>query len=208
MSGSGKISMETIVDVALRGVAVAWKKYYEITGEWLWAAPEYYLTSKIFESLGKAGVWVTLEEDMNNNIAYSNSCRPGRYPKRLTQNKRSDLSIWWKDGTLRGIVEVKVLRSSNYKPLEKDVHRICDLLNLKRDSTVQFGMIVAYTDRCSGRTKSSKERVEEVIGNVEKLIDKVAGTKLSNPSFIKDSLIKTVRDEDSSWGALACIIKR
>ncbi|WP_456341632.1 hypothetical protein [Thermovibrio sp.] len=208
MSSSGKVSMETIVDATLKGVATAWKKYYEITGEWLRTAPEYYLTSKIFESLGKADVWVTLEENMDNNITYSNSCRPGRYPRRLTRNKKCDLSIWWKNGTLRGIIEVKVLRNSNYEPLKKDVHRICDLLKLREDSTVQFGMVVVYTDRCSGKTKSSRERVEEIIDNVEKFIQETAKAKLGNPSFIKNSIIKTVRDEDSSWGAVACIIKR
>ena len=191
-----KVSMERIVEATLKGVFAAWKKHYEINRG-----------SKIFESLGREGLWVSLEEPMRNIIDYSNSRRPGRYPQRLSGKKKSDISVWWADGTLRGIVEVKVLRNADISLVRKDVDRICELLRLKDDSTVQFGILTAYADRYD-EEGTSRKQVIEVLDRVDALVREVAEEKLDSPSFISKFIVKTVREDRSSWGAISCLIKR
>ena len=202
------VSMDRLLNSILKGIEKAWKIYYQLSEGWLGSAPEYYITSKIFEALGKEGLWVSLEEPMKNNISYSNSCRPGKYPKELSGIKRSDISIWWADGTLRGVVEVKNLRNAvNYNTIEKDVSRICKLLTLKDDSFMQFGIVAVYIEKCNGNIPS-REAVEESLINVEEFIKDTAKEFLENPSFKVEKQVRTVKNEGASWGALAHLIKQ
>jgi len=201
--------MERIMDAALKGVKRAWNDYYRFSGGvWLWAAPEYYVTANIFNSLGRLGLLVSLEEKLKDIIQCSNSTCPGRYPKELSFGYKSDISIWWADGTLRGIVEVKLLRFGNSTAISKDLERICKLLELKRkngNSTIQFGLLVAYTDAHDGDFILAKEKIEEQLDNVEKLISERCNEYDLTAKFEKE--IKVVPSEDSAWGVIVSLIK-
>ena len=104
-------------------------------------------------------------------------------------------------------MEVKVLRSADIVPVRKDIDRICSLLRLKNNSTIQFGILVVYTDKYD-EEGSSRKQVAEVLSRVDTLVRKMAKEKLNSPSFISKFIIKTVKKDRSSWGAISCLIKK
>jgi len=209
-----RVSMEKIVEAVLKGVEDAWKNYYKFSGgEWLWTAPEYYVTSYIFDSLGKQKLMVSLEEKMIDIIQCSNGICPGKPPKELSYSCRSDISVWWANGTLRGVIEVKILRSGDLTAISKDLRRICKLLKRKEkneDFTIQFGLLVAYTDAYDDKNKSAKEKIKDRFDNVKTRIKTHISERCDDCQLIAKfkEKIKYVSDDDSAWGVIISLIKR
>jgi len=213
-------SMEEIVSSIYDGVKNAWDNHYRFSLRkyWLWAAPECYITSHIFDALGELfkdfGHSLILEESIANVLENSNGIYPGKYPSELKPEYRSDIAIYWNNETIRGIIEVKLLRSRSHdlKGISKDVRRICEFLKLKdkveksenRRFTGQFGILVVYTDEHDNR-KSAREKVENRLSKVESLVsDKVNKNGLS---FKKVRGIFEVPEVRSAWGVTIFLIK-
>ena len=199
-----KVSLQKIMENIILGAKKAWKDYYTFSGgDWLWKAPEYYLTSKIFDSLGRL-VMVELEPIIKDTFNNSGGKRPGRPPKYLNLKGRFDISIWWERGYPRGVLEVKKLFSSSYNGIFSDLKEIIDTLNhINDNSTIQFGGCVIYTDAIDA-SKSSKEIVNSRISKVKNFYKEAA--KKNNFSFYQNEYIKEIKEEKSSWGVICCLL--
>ncbi len=210
-------SIEEIMNTIYKGVKEAWDKHYKFSnGYWLWAAPECYITSHVFNALGELfkdfGHSLILEENMTNVLENSNGIYPGKYPSELKPEYRSDIAIYWNNGTIRGIVEIKLLRSPSLGGAAKDLKRICEFLKLKdkteksrnKKFTGQFGILVVYTDNHDNH-KSAREKVEERLSKVELLASEKAN---KNNLFLKKlRKIHEVPEDESAWGVTICLIK-
>lgn len=201
-----KVSLQKIMEGAISGVKKAWKDYYNFSGgDWLWAAPEYYLTSKIFDSLGKL-VTVGLEYDVKGTLDDSGGKRPGRFPKSLNSKGKFDIVIWWDSGYPRGALEVKKLFNS-YDEIKIDLEELVSMLNHARsDSTIQFGGCVIYTDAEDNAKQRSRDSVENGLNRVKELYREAA--KENGFSFYCDDYIKEVEEEKSTWGVVCCLLVR
>lgn len=207
---SKAINKGQILEKSIIGVKNAWKEYYKASGgEWLWNAPEYYVTVKVFESLAKLGtLMVTLEDRVKDIIDYSNSYYPGRYSKGLRTNGKSDIIVGWNSGDPRGVIEVKVVRNGDLKPIKQDISRIAELLKLRdksETSTLQFGIILAYTDYGDEQGKA-KDKVKRRLENVKNTCYEEC---IKNSfHFYNEPYVKEVKDEESAWGVIGCMLSK
>jgi hypothetical protein len=204
---SKAVSKKKILKESVEGVKIAWKEYYEISGgEWLWSAPEYYITVKVFESLSKLKpLMLTLEDKFGDIIEYANAKYPGKYPKEIRFACKPDIIIWWANGTPRGIIEVKNVRNNDLNPIRKDISKIIKLLNSVKkvpSSTLQFGMILAYTDYFDEDGKA-KDKVEKRLNNILDICKQE-----TNFHFMPNIFVKEEKEEKSAWGVIGCIINR
>jgi len=200
-------SMDSILKACVKGTKKAWKEYYEISGgEWLWTAPEYFITVKIFEELSKLNLLLELESKVGETISNANMQYPGRYPRALKLNGRFDITLWWKNGYPRGVIEVKTMRSNSLNPIKSDLEEITEFLRLARnkDSKVQFGIITVYTDYYDEGGKADKvvgRRLSNVLGECKSV------SKRNDFEIKWEDVIKKVENEESAYGIIACLLK-
>ncbi|MEO2068624.1 MAG: hypothetical protein ABGX27_03845 [Desulfurobacteriaceae bacterium] len=146
-----------------------------------------------------------LESNIGETIHNAAIQYPGRYPKFLNLNGRFDITVWWKDGSPRGAIEVKVMKNNSLKPIKDDLKEIKEFLKLakkKENSKIQFGSIVVYTDYYDEEGKAD-ETVKRRINNILKECTTIAR---ENGFIIRkwDEVIK-ISDEESAYGIAACM---
>jgi len=134
----------------LLGIKKAERDYRVWSGDdWLWRAPEYLLTVYVSKQLSKLDYnkYITLENSTKETISDAGATGKGKLHSAIRVNGRVDILLWWANGLPRAVIEIKN-GVYGYKKIEKDVSRICQMLNRKsKDSSLQFGVISFYMAR-------------------------------------------------------------
>jgi hypothetical protein len=154
------VSQKLIFDSIIRGFEEAQEKYEKMAGGWwLGHAPEYFLTSKVAETIAEdTDLFVTLEHGISDIVCEAGIQCKGPMPKKMRNNGRADILIWWASDYPRAIVEVKNNVFSINK-LKCDIDRIDKLL--KKNGTsgkLQFGCLAFHT--CAASNSRNKKATE------------------------------------------------
>ncbi len=211
---SAAVSVEIIKNAILDGIKEAWEDYYKASnGEWLWNAPEYFITVKIRDAILKKctqdtskKIFITLEDNVKYILTESNSKGRGKIPNDIRKDGRFDIVLWWASSYPRCIIEVK--NRYNKKQIYSDLERICKTLNKSQkseDSSLQFGVFAFYTDSYSEQGKSS-DIVARRIDNIYTEAKKIAHREKIQVNYYY--LLKPVKKEQSSWGVAVYIFKK
>ena len=187
-----------ITKKTLRGISKAQKHYEKWSELWLWQAPEYVITTYIAKEIA-ADYYVTLEQD-------AGELRPG--PGKLAEGARRKLKggrfdiVAWDGDTPIVIIEVKN-QPGGFSNISGDVENICSMV--KRDNSVQHGLVAYYVaketkDGWSAEERTS-EKVESIKSGARDYINKRGGLKLS-----QHSILEVV--DDSAWTAVVLQISK
>ena len=198
---SKAISRERIVEACLDGIEESSKLYREWSGdEWLWNAPEYLITVKIADQIStiEGNKFITLEDNVDYILSEAKAKGRGRISEDIRANGRSDIVLWYANGFPRAIIEVK---NSVYGigKIEKDIVRIQDILNRKKNkSKIEFGIVAFYIDR-SYKKGNAKSKVIKKIKSIYEDID----------SDMCDLYYRVCSENDDldAWGSV-CILFR
>ena len=165
---SQAVSMDEIIDATLNGILEAQQLYADWSaGEWLWNAPEYFLTVKIAENIAKIekSKFITLEDKVANILTSANAKGRGKISERMRITGRFDIIIWWADRTPRAIVEVKN-QVDTYNKIEQDIIRIIEIIKRKYvDSSLQFGAIAFYMSKTYSKG-NAVNKLQNQINNI------------------------------------------
>ncbi|MBK6361419.1 MAG: hypothetical protein IPH64_00955 [Comamonadaceae bacterium] len=126
--------------------------YEKLTGGWwLMHGPESFLQNGIALDLRKqADILVYPECSPKRVKADHNIVKIGRPPK-TSQQQRFDLVTWWKNGTPRAIVELKL--AYDIRPIRKDAEKLLEFRKEARD-VFRSGYLLVYSE---ARIKPKKE---------------------------------------------------
>jgi len=196
------VTKNEILQACLNGIENSFHEYLEWSGdEWLWNAPEYLLTVNIAKELASVekNKYITLEDNVRTTLKRADAHIKGKLSKRTRSNGRSDIILWWANGTPRGIIEVKnaVLR---FKNIQIDVDRIQEVL--KKDSSIEFGVIAFYIDRHYEKLDPKKTIIEKI----EKIVEEVRA--YTYPNKLDRNYTPIVEDEKDAAFAVSIILKR
>lgn len=144
---------QDIVDAVQEGILEASALWSRMTGEWLWVAPEHFVSNLVAQRIYKVlsdrtGGWVALEWQVRRTLedALTKPLR-GRPHGRLRKNGRSDIVVFRKDGLPRGAVEIKHRYNSFASTLESDIERLIQVVRTRGDgSTVPLGIMGLYLE--------------------------------------------------------------
>lgn len=212
---SKAVAHSRLVKAALRGVGKAFKVYRKMSGRRFGRAPEYYVTSKIAESLAAkaAGCRVDLENSIWQGLKEAKARTSGAKHRALSATSRADITVRWKSGDPRAFFEVK-------HPLEgvpgliDDVRRLRSSLARSRGATrLQFGCLVFYSQTklptADARKKWAKDFKKKIGEAVDKLIKNerhflTRSIKLGD--VVRDEGRGRDDDEELFWGATGSIL--
>ena len=147
------ITHNKIIEACLDGIEESFHTYKKWSGgEWLWNAPEYFITVKIAEKISNINKrqLITLEDNLEYLLNIAGAYKKTSISLDIRLNGRSDIVLWWEDETPRAITEVKNSVFGITK-IAKDIRRIKSVLNQeKKYSKIQFGIIALGLDNFSG----------------------------------------------------------
>ena len=199
-------SVKKIIEKTLDGIDESMEVQQKWSGEeWLWNAPEYLITVKIAENIAKINKnqYITLEDNVDYILDISNAKDNGKAHNKVRANGRTDIVLWWANGTPRAIIEVKnsVFRLNK---ISKDIDRIQEILKTKKDkTTLQFGLIAFYIDR-GYKKGNAKEKIKNRIYKIDKEI-KEQYNDLSCQLNFRDKEI--IEDNTNSWASVVFLLK-
>lgn len=203
---SKEISINNVIKATLNGIDESMKDYQDWSGgEWLWNAPEYLITVKIAENLAKikGSKYITLEDNVDYVLNLAGQKNKGAISDKTRANGRSDIVLWWGDGTPRAIIEVKnsVFR---LKQIAKDIDRIREVLKKKKKkSTIKFGLIAFYIDR-NYKTGEAKKKIEKKIYKIrEEILEAYKDLSCDLYSPKKD----IYKDDKDAWSSVVFLLK-
>jgi len=203
---SKAISIEKIIESTLNGIDESVEVYKKWSGgEWLWNAPEYLITVKIAENIANidGSKYITLEDNIDYILDLSNARGKGQVSDSARANGRSDIVLWWANGTPRAIIEVKnaVFRLDK---ITKDIDRIQEVLkNEKLDTSLQFGLIAFYIDR-KYKTGNAKENIEQRIYKIHSEIKELYPDLSCKLAFREKEIIK---NDNDAWSSVIFLLK-
>ena len=203
---SKAISIDKIIEATLDGIDESMEVYQEWSGgEWLWNAPEYLIIVKIAENISKieGSKYITLEDNVDYLLDLAKAKGQGKVSGKARTNGRSDIVLWWANGTPRAIIEVKNSVFSLEK-ISKDLDRIREILKRKKsNSTLQFGLISFYIYR-GYKTGNAKENVIKRIYKIHNEI-KVRYSDLSCKLFFREKEI--IKGDNDAWTSVVFLLK-
>ncbi len=206
-----------IIEACHSAVYIAQETYEKVSGgNWLYFAPEYYLTSALFDEIGSIdGILADLEAGVKNTIVNAGAHGQGRLKSSMRPNGQCDLLLWHEnlsdeDGEFVPTIPIEVKKdpfdASTYL---KDITRLTDMIDRKSDSSsIQAGIFVFYQSASSKKNKSSDVRLKE------KRIQKLNRIKeqIDSDKFVVETKTKTfiIDDEDergtNSWSSSTVFI--
>jgi hypothetical protein len=181
---------QAVARAVLKGIRIARRKYYWLTGDTdLWWAPEYLISVEAAMEVGRltskaATVYLTLEHGVRDAMTEARVLSGGS-ANAIKASGRSDILLFWAKGKPRALIEIKNGKSMVAdKVWIKDVRKLGAALRKARRSSVEFGALGFYW--CSSH-KASRGRK-----SVEKMFDtRERKAKAELPSFE----VKLIRDE-------------
>lgn len=206
-----QISQTEIQKAVLRGIVKAHKSYSNLSGgNWLDVAPEYYVTSKIADSIGalEGSKYIYLERNVYDVMEESGAISAGRYKEKARVDGRADIVMsWGSSDTPRAIVEVKS-PVYGFSQIENDLHRITHLLEINNDnSSLQFGIMAFYLTNRDGKSRTAKESIENRLNNIAASIK----GKFHKDSFsfkFKPIATKVYKEDDCAWSPNCIVITK
>lgn len=166
---SGQIAARKIVVACNQGIKNAHERYVQMSGgDWLWNAPEYFLTTHIAIEIHKqpGTKRVFCEHHTKKALIDAGALGKGKVHPDIRQNGRLDILIRRANGTPRGVIEVKN-RVFNRSQYEGDMRRIGHILKRKSsDSSLEFGIFSFYTataDSSRGTAEQNSELRKDTI---------------------------------------------
>ncbi len=141
----------SIVRHALAGVYCAAEEWEEMSGEWLWTAPEYFTSTVVAQHLSRnlENSWITLEWGTKGTLAAARSVpKPGRAHKSLDGSKRFDLVVFYGSSERpRAAIEVKTRVATFETSLAKDFDRLLTSVSeVHRGSCLSLGLQLVYLE--------------------------------------------------------------
>lgn len=203
---SKAISINKIIESTLDGIDESMEIYQKWSGgEWLWNAPEYLITVKIAENIANinGSKYITLEDNVDYILDVSNDKDKGQVSELARANGRSDVVLWWANGTPRAIIEVKnaVFRLDK---IAQDIDRIQEVLkNEQLDTSIQFGLIAFYIDR-GYKTGNAKENIQKRIYKIHNEIKEQYPDMSCELNFREKEIIK---DDNDAWSSVVFLLK-
>lgn len=201
-----KVSMNEVVNATLRGIE---KSYFEYKSwsddEWLWHAPEYFLTVNIAKEIWdvNGSKYITLEDNIKDTMHSAEAKINGKLSQYMRSNGRADIVLWWgSKGTPRAIIEVKH-RVYKFANIQEDLDRIIEVL--KKESHLQFAMTTFYIDK-NYKTGDISDKLENQVLNIFGQSKKYLATYSQN---LKPILSYNIHPEDNQnvWGSVVILIK-
>lgn len=148
--------MNSVEQAICDGIEKAHEKYLEITGSWLWHAPESFLSTFIgLEILAKTENAVYLDTSLSRILKEREELgKPkAKGPKPAALSLRPDVSVWAKTGfDLRAVIEVK--RLITIGQIKSDINKLHNLRNKKFGAKSFF--VVAYSVAKTQKTFDSR----------------------------------------------------
>lgn len=203
---SKAISIEKIIESTLNGIDESVEVYKKWSGgEWLWNAPEYLITVKIAENIANmdGSKYITLEDNVDYILDLSNTKGKGEVSDSARANGRSDIVLWWANGTPRAIIEVKnaVFRLDK---IAQDIDRIQEVLKSEKlDTSLQFGLIAFYIDR-GYKTGNAKENIEQRIYKIHSEIKQLYPDITCKLAFRPKEIIK---NDNDAWSSVVFLLR-
>jgi hypothetical protein len=197
-----KITHDEIIEACLEGIEDSFNEYIRWSGgEWLWNAPEYLLTVNIAKKIAniQKNKFITLEDNIKETLKTANAKIKGKISNKARPNGRSDIILWWANGTPRGIIEVKNA-VFGFEKIKEDIDRIIELL--KKDSSIEFGITTFYIDR-HYESGNSKEKVQK---KIESIVDEIV--KYVNPFSVYYDYKNIIDENIDAAFAVSIMIKR
>lgn len=198
-----EIKKSEIIKSTLDGIDESMNIYQTWSdGEWLWNAPEYFITVKIAENISKiyGTKYITLEDNVETTLNLAKA--KGSTSDVSRKNGRFDIVVWGKKGRPRAIVEVKrnVYRAGK---IEEDIERIQEVLKRKKStSTIEFGLIAFYTNR-GYKKKNAKQNVENKMDKMLKEIQEKY-TDINFEMFFRGNEI--IEDDTDAWASVVILM--
>jgi len=209
-------SRSTIVASAKRGVYLAAEEWESMSGLWLWAAPEYFATTRIAQCLAAElkSAYICLEWNIKETLgdARSNPKR-GRPANALNGSKRFDVVVYYgQTGRPRAAIEVKHRFVNCDATLSKDFNRLMMAIAEVQDgSSLSLGCLVVYLEEgpVSRKDLSPAERIrrkQSVIRQWAKE-QREASPKFSEHVKLSVDLGEIVSDSNDDFsGAYGCVV--
>lgn len=149
------------------GIEAAFDEWLEMSGDWLWTAPEYHLTVKVAQRLREAIPFskrrLLMEPHVASILEDAGGIQRGPNAKKLRDGGRFDIVLGHRNSLPRTIIELK---SPAWHPMGKaaksDLHRICRALLQGAASTQLYsGILALYTSSATPKAKdiSAKDRL-------------------------------------------------
>lgn len=151
---------ETIARRVLETFGRADARYVAMSGWRLHTAPEYFATVAIAKRLAKVH-YVTLEQNINNAVAWSGGQQLEANADNLSSKGRFDLAVWGKkeNDAIQGVIEVKLGTWFTYATVGGDVRRVCAAL--RRAPRLDWGMCAFHFACWREVSKPGAARVDE-----------------------------------------------
>jgi len=203
---SKAISIEKIIESTLNGIDESVEVYKKWSGgEWLWNAPEYLITVKIAENIANidGSKYITLEDNVDYILDVSNTKGKGEVSDSARANGRSDIVLWWANGTPRAIIEVKnaVFRLDK---ITQDIDSIQEVLKSEKlNTSLQFGLIAFYIDR-GYKTGNAKENIEQRIYKIHSEIKQLYPDITCKLAFRPKEIIK---NDNDAWSSVVFLLR-
>ena len=154
-----------IIYAIQEGAKEAQKNYNDASSSLLFAAPEYFMTVHIFQSIFKVTLpdSLTLEHGIRD-LLKTNPPR-GRKIKELSGGAKLDIILWYPNtGKVRGFIEVKKHASD----CEEDIRRICYMLkNDGRFGVSISGIYQQYSSTGSPNRQDAENTLISKLGQIE-----------------------------------------
>jgi len=203
-----RISRDEILEACIDGIKKSFFEYQKWNdGEWLWNAPEYFLTVNIAKSLWKIKKhtkFVSLEDNVRDTLKNANSSKASKLKRRARPDGRSDIVFWWGGGTPRGIIEVKHA-IYNKSHLQIDLDRIYELL--KKKSDLEFGVTTFYIDTNQKKGNASDKLEERIKKEFIKNIAKETKKKGYKYRWIYEEILSDNDNQDAAYAVAIMICK-
>ncbi|MBU0594254.1 MAG: type I restriction enzyme HsdR N-terminal domain-containing protein [Gammaproteobacteria bacterium] len=173
----------------------------------LLSAPEYYLTSRIAESLHDADLgYVTLEHHVREVMTTGGGLKRGQPTRALRLDGRADIVLWNGDDTPRAIIEIKHPLYEYTVPAEKDIQRIKASFSSGKEGlhSLTDGVFAFWTGTNAPKRKdsSAKERLERKTTDIKDAVCNTLGEGYRVTRFIRSHVVP---DDEGEWAWAAVV---
>jgi len=166
MSARGQIGIEHLPELFMKGIKAARKEYHKMAGEYTRDFPEYMVTVHVARELRKKYGDGTVTMETNSDVLTRRSGRPHTG----SRNKRYDIVLWHKKGTVRAAIEIKH-QQGNKQSIIGDLDRV--LRALDAGTYIEFGAVVYCYDPVNYANKrepsnTQREKAKKYRDDIEK----------------------------------------
>lgn len=201
-----RLSKNVIIEACLNGIEKSYFEYFEWSGnEWLWKAPEYFLTVNIAKEIWSldGSKYITLEDNIKETLKSANAKIKGRLSEYMRANGRADIVLWWGKGTPRAVLEVKH-RVYMFVNIQEDLDRIIEIL--KKESDLEFGISAFYVDQNYKNGNIEKKLEKKIL----KLFEDAKEYLAYYSKNLKLEIFYRIHPEDNEnvWGSVVILINK